>query len=371
VTHGLDYAPEVVRLDATWRCNLACSHCQTAMFRSGPHPRDLSTEELEALFADLAQLGTRHVSFLGGEPLLRPDLADLVSRLTSYGISSHVTTNGYALPRRARSLMAAGLRAVAVSVDGDDPATNDAIRGAGVFNRAEEAVAAALAVRDSEQFHTRVGLSVTINSKTIGIASRFLDLARSWGVDFLLVAPVHAVGDAATNWNEVGFDHAQLLDIAADFIDTRPDTRASFLTAAVREWLATTGVPVGFPRQYDLAGVSECYVTCEGRVYPSQKCSEMVPHILQGMRQVLGVAFEENSLRERSFLDIWLGRDFKAFRDEVLSRRYITSYTTCRRCPHRSASCIPSPGAFFAGESVPYPICEGALQRLGYVESAG
>jgi len=61
------YYPELVRLDATWRCNLRCKHCQTGMFREpGSHYNDLSTEELEELFKQLSQMGTKQVGLLGG-----------------------------------------------------------------------------------------------------------------------------------------------------------------------------------------------------------------------------------------------------------------------------------------------------------------
>jgi cyclic pyranopterin phosphate synthase len=122
-----------LRISVTDRCNFRCVYCMPkAVFGPGYAflGRDelLSFDELERLVHVFAQLGVRKIRLTGGEPLLRPHLEDLVSRLAAIpGIEElTMTTNGALLARKAAVLKAAGLSRVTVSLDSLD----DAIFGA-------------------------------------------------------------------------------------------------------------------------------------------------------------------------------------------------------------------------------------------------
>jgi cyclic pyranopterin phosphate synthase len=83
-----------------------------------PQEEILSFEEIERIAAVLASLGIEKVRITGGEPLLRRNLEDLVKKLSSIeGIRTvDMTTNGWHLGQKARTLRAAGLRGVTVSL---------------------------------------------------------------------------------------------------------------------------------------------------------------------------------------------------------------------------------------------------------------
>jgi GTP 3',8-cyclase len=92
-------------------------------YRFMPRSELLSFEEIERLARIFAGLGVQKIRITGGEPLLRRDLEHLIERLASIdGLDLTLTTNGALLPQKARSLAAAGLRRITVSLDSLDDA---------------------------------------------------------------------------------------------------------------------------------------------------------------------------------------------------------------------------------------------------------
>ena len=86
-----------------------------------PRRAYLSFEEIEKVVQACKPLGLEKVRITGGEPLLRPDLQDLVSGLKRIGVETALTTNASLLAGQADRLAAAGLDRVTVSLDALDP----------------------------------------------------------------------------------------------------------------------------------------------------------------------------------------------------------------------------------------------------------
>jgi len=123
----------------TDRCFLPCVHCD---IHRNPGS-DLPTSTWLTVLDDLAGwLGPVSANFVGGEPLLRPDLEDLMGHAVSHGFTTSFNTNGWLLTApRARRLREAGVSIAYVSLDGMDEAGVDHTRGrAGAFRRAREAI---------------------------------------------------------------------------------------------------------------------------------------------------------------------------------------------------------------------------------------
>jgi cyclic pyranopterin phosphate synthase len=109
-----------LRLSVTDRCNLRCSYCMPeADYVWLPREDILKFEEIERLVDVFTRLGVDKVRLTGGEPLLRRDLPDLVSRLASRPAIRDLamTTNGVLLGPQAATLKAAGLHRLTVSLD--------------------------------------------------------------------------------------------------------------------------------------------------------------------------------------------------------------------------------------------------------------
>jgi len=110
--------PVLVQLIPIRRCNLACAYCNEYDDRSPPVP----TAELMARIDHLARLGASIVSFSGGEPLLHPDLDQLIAQVKRRGMFAELLTNGYLLTvDRIRRLNRAGLDRLQISIDNVRP----------------------------------------------------------------------------------------------------------------------------------------------------------------------------------------------------------------------------------------------------------
>lgn len=113
---------DYLRLSITGRCQLSCIYCRPEKQRDKEHGLQLST--LVDLCRELCAVAPiRKIRLTGGEPLLRPDLPELISALAALSSRPEITltTNGLLLERRAEELKAAGLSRINVSLISPDP----------------------------------------------------------------------------------------------------------------------------------------------------------------------------------------------------------------------------------------------------------
>ena len=106
--HGLleTEHPLLVHLIPIRRCNIDCGYCNEYDKVSPPVPFETMTARIDRL----AALGTSVVAFSGGEPLLHPQLDDLIRQIRGHGMMAGLITNGFLLSEeRIKALNAAGL----------------------------------------------------------------------------------------------------------------------------------------------------------------------------------------------------------------------------------------------------------------------
>ncbi|GED99929.1 GTP 3',8-cyclase [Gordonia spumicola] len=112
-----------LRISLTDKCNLRCTYCMPAEGVPWiPRPELLTTDEIIRLAEVFAGLGIAEVRLTGGEPLLRPDVVDIVRRLAAIEgndgpLRVSITTNGIGLARLAGPLADAGLERFNISLD--------------------------------------------------------------------------------------------------------------------------------------------------------------------------------------------------------------------------------------------------------------
>ncbi len=125
-----DMAPFTIAWEVTRACAYACVHCRADAqhFRD---PRELSTAEAKALIERLAAFGNNPILiFTGGDPMMRPDLFELIAYANERGLRCSLTPTATALPTRERLEKArdAGIRRVALSLDAPRPEIHDEFR---------------------------------------------------------------------------------------------------------------------------------------------------------------------------------------------------------------------------------------------------
>ena len=192
-----------LRISVTDRCNLRCIYCmppEGVIWR--PHGEILRYEEIETVVRAAAGLGITKVRLTGGEPLVRPGIADLVRMLARIpGIDDlAMTTNGILLARHAAALAGAGLQRVNVSLDTLRPERFERITRRG---RLED-------VLDGIEAARQVGLEpIKINTVVIrGMNDdEAVDLARKtmesgWNIRFIEMMPVGNGVLADSEWHE-------------------------------------------------------------------------------------------------------------------------------------------------------------------------
>src|SRR5947209_16467916 len=100
------------------RCNLACGYCNEYDHNSKPVPLEVMKSRIDKL----AELGTSIVTISGGEPMMHPQLDDIIRHIRSHGIIAGLISNGYYFtPDRIKRLNKAGLEYLQISIDNVTP----------------------------------------------------------------------------------------------------------------------------------------------------------------------------------------------------------------------------------------------------------
>ena len=139
------------------RCNLRCVHCYSQS-RDRKYDGELTGREGKALIEDLAEFGSPVILFSGGEPLIRPDILEMIEYARRLGLRAVLSTNGTLITKElAARLKALDLSYVGISLDGMRE-THDRFRG---FKGAFDLALAGL--RNSREAGIKVGLRFTIS----------------------------------------------------------------------------------------------------------------------------------------------------------------------------------------------------------------
>ncbi len=114
----LTHRPLLVHIVPMRRCNLACAYCNEYDSFSQPVPLDAMLRRIDKL----ASLGTAIITVSGGEPLMHPELDQIIAHIRERGIVTMLLTNGYLLTeQRIERLNGAGLEFMQISIDNVNP----------------------------------------------------------------------------------------------------------------------------------------------------------------------------------------------------------------------------------------------------------
>ncbi|MDJ0796786.1 MAG: nif11-class peptide radical SAM maturase 3 [Calothrix sp. MO_167.B12] len=191
--------------EITLKCNLACSHCGS---RAGSQrTQELSTEEALDLVRQMAEVGIKEVTLIGGEAFLRPDWLQIAKAITDAGMLCGMTTGGYGISlETAGKMKAAGIRTVSVSIDGLE-ATHDRLRGKkGSWKYALKTI------KHLREVGIFVGCNTQINRLSAPEFPRIYECIRDAGALAWQIQLTVPMGNAADN-AEILLQPHELLDI--------------------------------------------------------------------------------------------------------------------------------------------------------------
>ena len=269
-----DRRPFVLIWEVTQACDLACEHCR-AEAQPTRHPEELTTEEGKRLLDRARAFGEAQLVVLsGGDPLARPDLLDLVAYGTEIGLQMTITPSGTAslTPEVIRDLADAGLRRIALSLDGASAATHDRFRGeAGSFEQTTDAAAAARAAGIPLQINTTVTASTA--EELPALRDRVAGLgATLWSVFFLVpIGRGRVLDPVSPEQAERILAWLSEVSEAAEF-GVKTTEAPHYRRVAIQERRDATEAPPedGIGRRLGItAGDGFAFVSHSGEVYPS------------------------------------------------------------------------------------------------------
>lgn len=182
--------PSTLKLEITSRCNLTCAHCLARAGTTGGV--DLPLDAIRDLLAQGRELGVTTVGLVGGEPLLRQDLGDIIDEVSRQRMAFSISTNGMLLDlRRVELIRRPNLLKVSVSVDGTEDYHNR-LRG---HPQAYQKTLAGLRLLAEQRIKTAVAMVITRDN--CRMVEPVLQAAIACGAAFFIVNDMIPVGRGA------------------------------------------------------------------------------------------------------------------------------------------------------------------------------
>jgi radical SAM protein with 4Fe4S-binding SPASM domain len=191
--------------EITLACNLRCIHCGSRAGKA--RPGELSTAEALDLVEQLADIGVREVSLIGGEAFLRSDWLEIARAIKQSGMKLGMTTGGYGLgPKLAERMAEVGFDIVSVSVDGLQ-ATHDSLRG-----RKNSWYWCFQAIQALRSVGIKCASNTQINRRSAAQLPRIYEHLREAGITAWQTQLTVPMGNAADR-PEILLQPAELLDV--------------------------------------------------------------------------------------------------------------------------------------------------------------
>ena len=183
--------PTVCTLQVTTRCQANCIHCSAARHKRTGEP-ELTTEDWKRVIRESEQLGVVTVVFTGGEPLLRPDIFELIEWVDKDEAIALMFCNGLLLnDENVKKLSKAGLSCIHVSIDSPDPAAHDEMRRVpGSYQKAVDGL------KRAKDAGILTGISTYATPERLhnGQVVQMIELAKEIGTDEITIFDVVPTG---------------------------------------------------------------------------------------------------------------------------------------------------------------------------------
>ena len=253
----------IVSWNTTNACNMYCAHCyRDAGCRA---EEELSTEEAERLLEGIARAGFKIMIFSGGEPLMRPDILELVRYAAGLGLIPVFGTNGTLItPEMARDLKAAGAKGMGISLDSLDKEKHDKFRRfPGAWEGAVRGMKSCRAEGLPFQVHTTV---MDWNQSELEALTDFAVELGARAHHFFFLVPT---GRAAT-MEEESLRAQAYEDVLTRIMKKQQEVDIELKPTCAPQFIRIAD-QLGYPTRFRrgcLAGLSYCIVSPRGKVQP-------------------------------------------------------------------------------------------------------
>ncbi|WDV47818.1 radical SAM protein [Clostridiaceae bacterium M8S5] len=118
-----------ITINCTDKCNMDCSYCE---FHDGKNELDI--EKIQSIYKDTVTLQSNYIVIAGGEPLLHPEIMEIINEAKYYGLFTYLFTNGKNLtPQIIENLKSTGLVAIRLTLDSVNEEIQDKVKGKGAY----------------------------------------------------------------------------------------------------------------------------------------------------------------------------------------------------------------------------------------------
>ena len=282
--------PLIVGWELTLACNLRCSHCASSA--GLPRHNELTTAESLKICDQFPALLVREVDFTGGEPLLRPDWAEIATYLRDLGITTKILTNGIALDANTISkIKEVGIKGIGVSLDGLEHTHDEIRKYPGSFNHVLKSIRLLL------EENIPLTVITTVNNLNINELSAIHSLLKSEGVKRWRVQPLVPFGRGSKGLELSENDYLKLEDFVHKW---GPDPKNAGLDLICSDGLGYFDLTnlTESPWRGCSAGIISCGITSNGKI---KGCLSLPDELIEG------------DLRNKDLWDIWFHPDSFAY----------------------------------------------------------
>jgi pyrroloquinoline quinone biosynthesis protein E len=185
--------PRWLLAELTYACPLQCPYCSNPLDYH-KHKDELSTDDWKRVLSQARKMGAVQLGFSGGEPLLRPDLVELVTYARELGYYSNLITSGHSMTEKmVMQLKDAGLDHIQVSIQASSRELNDYLAGTKTFEHKKHVA------KWVKQHGYPMVLCVVLHRENIQQMPEILQMADEMGADFLELANTQYHGWAQVN----------------------------------------------------------------------------------------------------------------------------------------------------------------------------
>jgi radical SAM protein with 4Fe4S-binding SPASM domain len=317
------WRPREVEIRLTCACEDHCEQCgmhEHARAAGPAYSRRLPTGRVLEVLTELAGLGCESVLFSGGEVTLVKELPELVRQCSRLGIAAHINTHGGNLSEPyCDQLLECGLRGLMVSLDSPDAVQHDTIRRLpGLFARATSGLAYLRRRRPGQEFYMLI--NSVIMRHNYRKVPRLVDVVADLGLSELSLSPL-SIDNPWDDWANQGQSPALKLTDA----DER-ELGAVVLPEALRR-AAARRVTLMHPGNVNQDGT----VTIPQRTMHEVAVNCAVVHyhaVINVNGDVIPCCYSSpetyrmGNVGEASFVDVWNGPEYQAFRQGCFPARY-------------------------------------------------
>lgn len=206
--HRMDLMVSSMRKNGFWHCNQKCLHCYAAG-QEQAEVKELSTQEWKKVIDKCREIGIPQLTFTGGEPTMREDLAELIHYARWF--VTRLNTNGVNLtPSLCRELYEVSLDSVQITLYSSVEKEHNTLVGASNFKKTVEGIKNAL----------DAGLNVSVNTPLCKINAGYrktLEFLKELGVQYVSCSGLIITGNACTQSSRsTQLEEDELYDILKD-----------------------------------------------------------------------------------------------------------------------------------------------------------